>query len=180
MDLGLRVALEPVVYDQILFSLYDLGFSKQIPNTKAEAILYITNFHVKLAINNPTFPVDTPFFFIYKTFFDWCLYSSHDRRFNSIEYIIKSFSAWIRTPQQLEKARSAYRATLPEVAPPTKELPKPRFTPEDRDDLLNEPEEEIRRLIDIYEKNKLLAGSFGRKLYATAEYYKENQKTESD
>ena len=92
------------------------GMASHLPSDKHDRVSWINLFHRELAIENPYWPEDIPFWIVYHYFIKELKYGEIQVKGANISTHVNAFKEWIRkdgTSELLEKANRAYNPDAP-------------------------------------------------------------------
>lgn len=92
------------------------GMTSHLPSDPKDRVSYINRFHRELAIQNPYWPEDIPFWIVYYYFIKELKYGELEIKGANISTHVQAFKQWIRkggTTELLEKANRQYNPDAP-------------------------------------------------------------------
>lgn len=120
-DLGAKTSISQALYGNLVQFFMSIGADNELPEDKSKRISYINEFHNKVAVNNPLFPEDLPFGFVYGAFVNAVMYDRVELKGHNIHAFISAFKRWITQMGVEDNLRESYYRENPEARPNKKE-----------------------------------------------------------
>lgn len=155
-DIGARMSLTETMQFNIEQFLQDVGADNEIPTGRKEKFYFLNNWHKKVAVNNPLWPEDLPFGYVYAAFVNAIIYNRVERQGNNIQAFVKAFRTWITQGGVRDRLYQQYYKDNPDKAP--KQIEKSaekKYVNEDK--LLNQSPEDVLKQVNTLAK---LHGTF--------------------
>lgn len=114
-----RVSLDGNLAENITKFLQSVGADNEIPENKADRVSWLNHFHMQLAVNNPLWPEDMSFEFIYSKFVNAIMYDRVQIKGHNVKEFIHAFKRWITQSGVMDDLRQRWYEMNPEKAPKT-------------------------------------------------------------
>lgn len=101
LDEGVRVSITKNLAGNLVNFLQSIGADNELPDDHGPQVEYLNHFHNQLAVNNPIWPEDMSFEFVYAHFVNALMYNRVELRGHNIHAFITAFKNWI-TQQGVE------------------------------------------------------------------------------
>lgn len=152
-DLGARISLTKNMAGNITMFLQSIGADNELPTNKADRVAWLNHFHTQLAVNNPLWPDDMSFGFVYGAFVNAIMYDRVELAGHNVHAFISAFKRWITQSGVEDNLRRRWREQNPEEAPKELTGREPEETAEDRrvqaEGYVNFPPHVVKEQIEI-------------------------------
>lgn len=129
IDQDVRISLNGNLAENITKFLQSVGADNEIPDNKADRVSWLNHFHMQLAVNNPLWPEDMSFEFVYSKFVNAIMYDRVQIKGHNVKEFIHAFKRWITQSGIIDDLRQRWYEMNPEKRP--KALPMSASMSED-------------------------------------------------
>lgn len=116
-DEGVRIGLDNGLSGSLLNFLQTLGADNEIPEDYAAQRGWLNHFHQQVAVNNPLWPEDMDFEFVYRNFVNAVMYNRVGLKGHNVHAFITAFRDWITQSGVEHSLREKWNRMNPEKKP---------------------------------------------------------------
>lgn len=116
-DDGVQVSLSKSLAGNLVNFLQSIGADNELPDDHRSQVEWLNHFHKQLAVNNPLWPEDMSFEFVYAQFVNAVMYKRVDLRGHNVHAFITAFRDWITQSGIEHTLREKWHQSHPEEAP---------------------------------------------------------------
>lgn len=130
-DNGVNVSLTRELAGNLVNFLQSMGADNELPEDHRGQVEWLNHFHMQVAVNNPLWPEEMSFEFVYAQFVNAAMYNRVELRGHNIHAFITAFRDWITQSGVEASLREKWLHTHPDHAPKQLQSAVPGETPDE-------------------------------------------------